>query len=376
MSVLDRYLLKQLLAAFCFYLVICTIVGEVIGISFEQVKFIVEQDLPLKTVLLVHLLKLPSFVVTAFPLALLMTSTSVYSRLSSKNEVAALQSFGVSLIRLILPALAIAFLVSIFMFAVNEAIVPSANYQAAMLLEREWNVDRAKLTKYNSRNIVYQEFEKSSSKKDSKQQRRLHRLFFAEYFDGKEMKGVTLIEYQNAKIEQITIAESARLVKQQQWQFSSGTVYKLNSRMMYDRVDNFEYLYLNLTKNIINYANNNRDDREMNILALYRQLAIIEQTNNYTKTRQLKISIHSRYATSFSCLIFTFLGSTLGLKSKAKTKGNNLGIAAIVIFAYYSTQFLGNSLATTGTITVFIGVWLPNLFNFLIACSKLVRVND
>ena len=363
-SVLDCYLLKELLPAFCFYLLICTILGELIGISFEQIKFIVEQDLPLRIVFLVHLLKLPSFLATALPFALLIATISVYSRLSNRNEVAALQSFGVSLMRLILPSLAIAFFISIVMFAIGEAVVPPANYRAAMLLEREWRVDRTNLAKYNNRNIIYQEFED----KGDRQQRRLHKLFFAESFDGQKMQNVTLIEYQNSQIKQIIIAESAEWIEGEQWQFFFGSVDRLNSISVYSQANNFKSLSVTLTKNAIDYANNNRDDREMNILDLYRQLAIVRQTNNLEKIRQLETSIQSRYAISLSCTIFAFLGSTLGMSSKNRNRNNSLGIALIIIFAYYSAQFLCNSLVVTGAITVFWGVWFPNLLALSASC--------
>ncbi|GAB4534084.1 MAG: hypothetical protein Tsb0014_20040 [Pleurocapsa sp.] len=42
------------------------------------------------------------------------------------------------------------------MFIFHEFIVPAANYEAAMILENEWNVDRTQLAKYNKQEIIYQ----------------------------------------------------------------------------------------------------------------------------------------------------------------------------------------------------------------------------
>ena len=377
-SVLDYYIIKELLPSLVFYIAICSILSELVGISFEQIKFVVEQNLPLKIVTLIHLLKLPSFIYKAFPFALLMATINVYSKLSSKNEIRALQSFGISLVRLILPSLAISSLISAAMFTVSESIVPSANYQAAMLLEQEWDIDRSNLAKYNNKNIIYQEFEQQSRRyshsilPDDKQQGSLKLFLFAEYFDGKQMGEVTLIKYQNTKIKQIIIAHSAKWVEQQQqWRLFSGIVYKLNAQMKYSQINNFKYKYLKLTKNILDYVNNNRDPREMNILDLYQQLAITKHANDLKKIRQLKISIQERYAALVSCVIFAFLGSTLGMNLKTRTNANNLGIAAIIIFIYHSAQFLGNALAVTGIIAVFWGVWFPTLLNLYVGCFML-----
>lgn len=86
----------------------CSIVGELIGISFEQVRFVVEQELPIAIAVYVHWLKLPAFISIALPFALLMATIITYTKLSTNHEIIAMQTFGISLYRLVIPVLAIA----------------------------------------------------------------------------------------------------------------------------------------------------------------------------------------------------------------------------------------------------------------------------
>lgn len=353
---IDQYIISQLIAPWLFALSICSILGEVIGISFEQVKFMISDDLPISISAYIHYLKFPTFVAQALAFSLLIATIIVYNKLATGSEVIALQSYGISLLRLLMPGLIISLFISGVKFAVDELIVPDANYKAAMVLEQQWNVDRTKLAKYNKRDIIYQEFEQHQH------QQHLKLLFFAEQFTEKQMRGVTLLRYQNQRLYSIITAQSAYWNEESQlWQFVLGHEDRLNSNGSSAQFRDFHELPLKLTKNMLNYVNHHRDHREMNIIELYQQLEIVKNTNNIKQIRQLKISIQERYALPFSCLVFAWLGSTLGIISKPKAKSNTIGFAAIAIFAYYATQLLSNSLATAGVVLPFWGVWLPNL---------------
>lgn len=358
-TLLDKYIIKELIPIFFFSLVLCCIIGELIGISFEQIKFAIEEDLPIDIIFYIHLLKLPSFICIALPFSLLIATIIIYTKLSNKNEIIALQSVGIASHRSILPTLAIAIISTIIMFVFQELVIPPANYQAATILEQQLNIDRTQLAKYNKKEIIYQEFETDNH------QKHLKLLFFAESFDGKKMNDITLVKLKNKQIKEIVIARSAQWNEQEkQWEFFSGRFNLLNRDNTYIISDDFKELSLKLNRNILDYVNHERDNREMNINDLYQRLAIVKHTGNAKKIRELQINIQERYAAPVSCLIFTFLGSTLGISSFKKSSCNSLGIAAIVICVYYATQFLSNALSVAEVIPIFWGVWFPN-FNGL-----------
>lgn len=367
-SILDQYIIKELIPTFVFSIAICSILGELIGISFENMRFVVEKELPIFIAVYIHWLKLPAFICVALPFALLISTIIIYRNLSNRNEIIALQSFGISLYRLMIPSLLFACILAAIMFMIQEIIVPPANYEAAMVLENQFNIDRSKLAKYNKEEIIYQEFETDNH------QKHLKLLFFAEGFDGEKMRGITLLKFQQRKLSQIIVADSAQWnEKQQKWQFFSGIFNPLSSNGTYLSTNNFEKLYLKLTRNILDYANHHRDNREMNIIDLFSRLEILQHTQKTKMIRELKISIQQRYAAPVSCLIFTFLGAALGISSKTKASHSSLGISAIIIFGYYSIQFLSTALSVAEVISIFWGVWLPNLLGLSIGCFMLKR---
>ncbi len=360
-TLLDRYIIKELIPTFLFSLTICSILGELIGISFEQIGFALEEELPVNIVVYIHWLKLPAFIYIALSFALLISTIKIYTNLSNKNEIIAFQSVGISLCRLIIPALAIALIFIILMFVFQELIIPPANYQAAMVLENQLDIDRNKLAKYNKKEIIYQEFETDNN------QKHLKLLFFADNFDGEKMRDITLLKFKNRKIRQIIIARSTKWNNQtKQWELFSGKFKLLNSNNTYVVSQDFDKLSLSLTRKILDYANHHLDNREMNTIDLYRRLTVVKNTGNTKQIRELQISIQERYAAPVSCLIFTFLGSTLGISSRKQANRNSLGIAAIVICVYYATQFISTALSVAEVIPVFWGVWFPNFNGLLI----------
>ena len=108
--ILDRWLLSELLAPLLFAIAAFTVVSLSVGVMFELVRKIVELGLPFLTALKVLILRLPSFLVISFPMAMLMASLLAYSRLSSNSELKALRSVGVKTKRMIAPALILAIL--------------------------------------------------------------------------------------------------------------------------------------------------------------------------------------------------------------------------------------------------------------------------
>ena len=357
-KLLDKYVISLLIPTLVFSLFICTVICELVGISFEQMQFVFTEGLPVNISVIIHLLKLPAFICQALPLAFLIATIIIYGRLSAKNELIAFQSSGISVYRVVAPAIAISLVAAVLMFALQELVVPIANYQAAIVLEREWQVDRTQLAKYNKRNIIYQKY--NTNFQDVNSQSDLEYLFFAERFDGKRMQDITLLQYQNRYLHQIITAKTAQWSKiKQLWQLSDVHLDLINKDGSYARNQNLEKLMVKLDRSILDYANNHRDLREMNLIELYRQLNVIQYTNNRKQIRQLKISIQERYALPFSCIVFSFLGSILGA-TKFREKSNSLGIAAIAIIVYYFVQFITTSLTFAEVLPIFLGVWLPN----------------
>ncbi|MFL0777797.1 MAG: LptF/LptG family permease, partial [Prochlorococcus sp.] len=105
---LDRWLLGELLGPLLFAMAAFTVVSLSVGVMFELVRRMAEDNLPFLVAVQVLGLRLPRFLVISFPMAMLMASLLAYSRLSANSELTALRSVGITTKRMIAPAIALA----------------------------------------------------------------------------------------------------------------------------------------------------------------------------------------------------------------------------------------------------------------------------
>ena len=131
---LDRWILLELLPPLFFSIAAFTVVSLSVGVIFDLIRKIVEIGLPLSIAIQILLLKLPSFIVISFPIAMLLSTLLAYGSLNENSEIKALKSIGISIYRLILPGLILSIFMSYMTFIFNNNIVPSTNKNAEIVL--------------------------------------------------------------------------------------------------------------------------------------------------------------------------------------------------------------------------------------------------
>jgi len=372
-SIMDRYLAMQLLPPFLFGVGAFTSVVLAIDSLFELLRKVVESGLPITIALQVFFLKLPYVMVYSFPMSILLATLMTYSRLSSQSELIALRGCGVSVYRMILTAVILSFAVTGITYLFNEQIAPAANYQATMTLEQALKSDKPT---FKQENIYYPEY-RDIKQADGTNSKILSRLFYADQFDGKKMKGLTIIDRSQAGLDQILVSESAQWnTAKQVWDFYDGTIYLVAPDRSYRNILRFEHQQLQLPRTPLNLAENNRDYGEMNISQAMEQLQIERLGGNRQKIRKLEVRIQQKIAFPFVCVIFGLVGSVMGSIPQRTGRGTSFGISVIVIFSYYLLLSVAGALAQAGILSPFIGAWLPNFFGLAIGIFLLIRTSQ
>lgn len=371
-ALMDRYIASELIPPFLFGVGAFSSVLVAVGTVFELVRRVVESGLPVAIAFNVFLLKLPSFVVLAFPMSTLLAALMTYSRLSSDAELTALRSCGVSIYRLVLPALVLSTCVMGLTFLFNEQVVPAANYQATTTLARALKEEKPQFQEQNIYYPEYQEIELA----DGREVKRLTRLFYADAFDGQRMRGLTIIDRSRGDLNQIVVSESAEWnPKQSKWDFYNGTIYLVAPDSSYRNIVRFERQQLQLPRTPLDVAANSRDSDEMNIAQVSEQLQIATMSGNEQKIRRYNLRIQEKIAFPFICTIFGLVGATLGTNPKRKGRATSFGISIIIIFSYYMLLFMCDALGLSGVLSPWLAAWLPNIFGFAAAGFLLFRAD-
>jgi lipopolysaccharide export system permease protein len=370
---MDRYIASELIMPFLFGVGAFSSIGVAIGVLFDLVRRVTEAGLPVSIAVQVFLLKLPYFIGLSFPMSMLLSCLTVYGRLSSDSELVALRSCGVSIYRLIAPAIVMGLIVTGITFAFNEAIVPAANRQASETLDTALN---RKEPSFREQNIFYQEF-RDVSLPDGARGSVLSRIFYAKQFDGQRMKGLTILDFSQDGLNQIVASESALWNNDQKtWDFFNGTIYVVAPDGAYRNIIRFVQQQIQLPRTPLDIAQTSLDPGEMNIAQIQEYLSLMSQTGNQKEIRKLTLRIDQKMAFPFACLVFGLVGATLGTQPRRGVgRGTSFGISLVLIVSYYLFISICEAFYQFDILTSFLAGWLPTLIGLVFGGILLVRLN-
>jgi lipopolysaccharide export system permease protein len=370
LSVMDRYLVTELIGPFLFGVGAFSSVGVAAGTLFDLVRKVTDAGLPLEIAVKVLLFKMPEFISYAFPMSVLLAALMTYSRLSSDSELIALRSVGVSIYRLVMPALVLSLVVTGCTFLFNEMVVPAANYQASMILDKALNSEKPT---FRENNIFYPEYGEVTQPNGEKI-RALKRLFYANQFDGERMNGLTILDWSQQGLNQIVTADSAMWNQTQStWDFFNGTIYVISSDASYRNILRFENQQLKIPRAPLDLAGKDRDSAQMNISQILERMEIVRVAGDQKKLNKFKLRIQQKIAFPFVCLVFGIVGAALGTRPQRTGKATSFGISVVIIFAYYLLRFIAEALGLSGILSPFMAAWLPNFFGLGAGGLLLVR---
>ncbi len=133
MRLLNRYLLRQLVAPFCFALAALT--GFML-ISQVAKKFgaLVGKGLPWPVITEVFVLSLPFIIAMTLPMAVLLAVLYTFSHLAADNEVTAMRANGISVYQILAPVLIWGVCMAFFNLAFVDQVLPRSNARLRSLL--------------------------------------------------------------------------------------------------------------------------------------------------------------------------------------------------------------------------------------------------
>jgi len=369
---MDRYILSQLVMPFLFGVVAFSSIGVSVGAAFDLVRRVTEAGLSPTIAFQVFVLRLPYFVSLALPTSMLLACLMVYGRLSSDSELVALRSCGVSIQRLIAPAIALSLLMTGVTFAFNEAVVPAANRQGAQMIDQALKKREQNFTESN---IIYQEF-RTEKTTEGESERRLSRIFYAKEYDGKQMKGLTILDFSKQELNQIMVSKTAIWNGQEEiWDFSDGTIYVIDPDGSYRNIVRFQQQQVQLPRTPLDIAKTNRDPAEMNLAEATQYRELITQTGDRREIRKISIRIDQKVAFPFACLVFGLAGATLGVQPRRSGRATGFGLSLVIIISYYLLISTGEALYRFEVLTSVMAAWLPTIVGLLLGGVLLVRLS-
>jgi lipopolysaccharide export system permease protein len=369
---MDRYIVTQLLMPFLFGVGAFSSIILAVGSLFDLVRQVAEAGLPLTIAIEVMALKLPQYIVFAFPMSILLSGMMTYGSFSASSEIIAFRSCGISIYRLILPALMMSFVVTGITFFFNEMLVPAASQRATTTLTRALKQDKPTFNTDNIVKPIFQEVER-----DGKKEQVLSWLFYAEKFDGKTMTGLTILDRSQIDkgFSQIINARSAIFdTNKNTWDFEKGTIYLIAPDASYRNIVTFEHQQLQLPKSPFEFAAPDKNLDDMSVAESIVYLETVKLSGDRKKMVNVAVAIQRKLALPFVCIVFSLMGAAMGIRPQRSGKATSFGVSVLLIFGYYLLMFVCAALGQAEIISPFLAGWLPNFIGLAIGGWAIAQV--
>ena len=360
---LDRWILFELLPPLFFSIAAFTVVSLSVGVIFDLIRKIVEIGLPISVAFRILLLKLPSFIVISFPMAMLLSTLLAYGGLNENSEIKALKSIGVSIYRIILPGLILSILMSYMTFIFNNNIVPSTNKNAEIILANSLGKS---FTNEEGEDIIFSKKGEILDPSSSYKKRGVTHLFYASKFIDGQMLDVTVIDFSRLGFTQMLKAKKGIWNgNKNNWEFFDGNILTLSPDGSNTRTKFLSFLYP-LGTELTNIARLPKDANDMNLREANTAMRLYQRSGNIKEARRMKVRIQEKFTLPIACSVFALIGCTFGvMQKKGGGRSQSFGLSIILILIYYVMSFSFSSLGVKGMINPFFAAWSPVFLSML-----------
>jgi len=371
MKTIERYVFGSFLSSFTLAFLVLTFVMT-IGLMVQIVGYILS-GLPMKLVGEFAMVSFPETLQWTMPLALLVSSVLVFSRMSADSEIAAMRACGVNLLSVMKWPLVFALFCSMLGVYINNEIVPRG-HEVRRTLKAKVSVDTGLDVLEPGR--VIDDFPKM-------------KLYFGSK-EGNWLYDLVVIDYSNPGVDRMITASKALVT-------SHGQDVSLDLyNMTVDPIDEehptmaqakrFQYYVKNALKSS-KYAKKVKDLRFFEVMEKLGELDVaIENASGSSKVKgternlrkrersELRVEFSKRFVFAMASFCFVLVGIPLGIKAQRKESTIGMAIALAVSLGYYLIVILMLSLHKNFVIHPEYLIWLAVVICLGLA-SRLIPKN-
>jgi lipopolysaccharide export system permease protein len=355
MKILDRYLLREMLGPF-FVGVVGFILVLVVDLLFTMADLIINKGVPFWSVLKLMVYKMPSLLVMTFPVSTLFGTAMALGRLAKDNEIVALRTSGVSLVRIAGPILMVGLLVSGVSFFTNEMIVPHANFVSNNII----------------RQIVYKQplpdVKENVFFKDAR-----NRYYYASQVDDKSktMEDIMVYEATGDRFPRVIIAQTANFIGSW-WLLKDGVIHKYDDRGYLKYSATFASMKLNVSDDFLSFTEQ-KTPQDMNRRELQNTIKALGQGG--AGTHALLTELYMKYSIPLTCFVFALVGIPFSLPSPRSGRTWGLIVTIVFMFTFYVFASVFRSLGKGGVVTPVLAAFTPQLVFIFIGFGLLFFEN-
>ncbi len=368
MRILDRYIIQSIILIFITTVFIFCLLYVLIDSASNLDEFI-NRKVPLFIIGQYYLSYFPVILVQTSTVACLIACLFTYTTLGSHNEIVVLRSSGLNFWQIIKPALGFCFIMSSFIFLVNERLVPAAQNHSKRIKNEHMSLESDRQQK------------KMSKIKDLTFYGLNNRLYYISSFDPNtyESEGITIIGYdEKQNIKEKIVALNGKWTGIA-WKFyqchvttfsesiNAPTKVKVYQEKLIDTKETPE-----TPQDFINQMIN---VNAMNIKQLFDYIKRFSKSGAKRAINNLKVDLYQKIFFPWETIVVTLVGLPIALTT-GRRKAQSftaLGIATAIGFFYYVLNAVGLAFGKGGLLPPIVAATLAPVL-FILLAFLLVKV--
>jgi LPS export ABC transporter permease LptF/LPS export ABC transporter permease LptG len=348
-TILDRYLVREILLPFFLWLVLLTFV-LMMPPMLDNAEQLIAQGVPWLTIGRVLLTLVPQALGITIPMALLLGILIGLGRLSADREFVVLQACGISLFRVLRPIVVLALTACAATAYVMIIALPNANQTFRQIT---FNILASKAESDIKPRVFFSQFPNRV-------------LFVRDVEPAGGWRDVFLADDTRPGEATVYFARQGRLLvdrakKTVELVLNQGTRYTtFGTRPEENDISSFERLALSMdTETVFPRTQLMKGDNERTIAELREKIAENQKAGQPTGIQYY--TIQQKFAIPVACLVLALIGVGLGVSNRKDGKLAGFVVGIGVIFLYYVLLWTSRAGAISGVLFPSFAPWIANI---------------
>ncbi|MFY9631239.1 MAG: LptF/LptG family permease [Candidatus Cybelea sp.] len=349
-SILDGYMLREMVSPFMFAFG-AFLLFWALNIFFLAADYIINQHAPFFLVLRFVIFRVPQAIPMAFPFACLFAALLAMGRLMGDNEVTAMRTAGISVMRIALSPLLFGVAMFLIAYLMNEYVAPAS-------------VELSTRTFYQ---IIYHTDSLPVEPQFFRKDPDTGNTFYVGQVgpDNKTMLDVQIFKpakygpwNETLQARNASVQGSSLLLRD-----VIDTRYNTDGFLTNQQRVKSVSIGLPLGETASQFVSQvNNDPWTMSSKSLRTQVnALQSQGIGGTAMGNLQINLADKLAWPFACFVGVVIALPLALRFGKRGKTLGIALAVIAFFAYYLLTSACSAFGRNGAINPFVAAWLPNI---------------
>lgn len=345
LSILDRYILKQLTDVFTLGVIIFTSIIFASETFTQLIKQISLYGIPFHIAMMMVILNLPQVFVLTIPISTLFATVMTVNDLSLKSEITIFKACGIGINRIAKPIFCFALVMTFVSFFINEFIVPITSVQSKSLAI--YSIEQKHIPE-NKMNFTVKDIDKDGM---------LKRLFYAQWCKDKTLNNVTVIDISNPKNIQIVQAKKGS-TSDYGWLFENGIAYTISKNGKIFNTSLFEESNVSFGIGDVNEMVK-ESTNEFNFFKLAKYIKSKKNNLEHKIKLEYQINLFDKLALPITTFALALIGVPLAITPPRVRYNRGFLFSILIIFVYYVIRAFSLNLGETGTIHPLLAAWLP-----------------